>query len=119
MNDGFGGVLLQAQPPAFDPSFLLMMGTIFLIFYLLVIRPESTKRKQLDAAIKGAEKGDQVTTTGGLQGLVTGTTEEVVTVEIAALKSGERVRVKVLRSALSNVSKAADKDKADKKGGDS
>ena len=124
MNDGLGTVLLQGQAAPFDPSFFMMMGSIFLIFYLLVIRPESTKRKQHDAAIKAAEKGDQVVTTGGLQGLITGATDDIVTVEIAALKSGERIRVKVQRSALSSVSKAgkggkAGEEKATKKGGDS
>ena len=109
-------IALQAQPGAFDPSFFLMMGSIFLIFYLLVIRPEGQKRKQHEAAIAAAGKGDTVTTTGGLQGVITGSTEDVVTVEIAALKNGERVRVKIARSALASISKA---DGGDKKGGDS
>ena len=66
MNAIAGGVLLQAESAPFDPSFFLMMGSIFLIFYLLVIRPESQKRKQHEAAIAAAEKGDTVVTTGGL-----------------------------------------------------
>jgi len=106
MTGGLMGVLLQGEAAAFDPSFFLMMGSIFLIFYLLVIRPESNKRKEHEASIAAAEKGDQVVTTGGIQGLVTGTTDDVVTVEIATLKSGERIRIKVLRSALSSISKA-------------
>jgi preprotein translocase subunit YajC len=119
MNSIAGGILLQAESAPFDPSFFLMMGSIFLIFYLLVIRPESQKRKQHEAAIAAAEKGDTVVTTGGLQGVVTGTTDEVVTVEIAVLKSGERVRVKVQRSALASVTKAAKAGDASKKGGES
>ena len=117
MNDGVGTVVLQAQAAPFDPSFFLMMGSIFLIFYLLVIRPESSKRKQHEAAIKAAEKGDQVVTTGGIQGLITGATDDLVTVEIAALKNGERVRVKVQRSAIASMTKG--EDKGGKKGGDS
>ena len=116
-----GTIALQAQPGAFDLNFLLMMGSIFLIFYLLVIRPEGQKRKQHEAAIAAAKKGDQVVTTGGIQGVITGTTDDVVTVEIAALKSGERVRIKVLRSALSSVSGGGDgkdaKSAAPAKGG--
>jgi preprotein translocase subunit YajC len=120
MHDGWAGVLLQAEGAPFDASFFLMMGSVFLIFYLLVIRPESTKRKQHEAQIRSAEKGDQIVTTGGIQGLITGTTDDIVTVEIAALKSGERVRIKVQRSALASITKAADKsEKSDKKGGDS
>ena len=102
------GILLQAEPGAFDPSFFLMMGSVFLIFYLLVIRPESNKRKEHEAAIAAVQKGDTVVTSGGIQGVVTGTTDDIVTVEIATLKSGERVKVKIARSSLSTVTKAAD-----------
>lgn len=111
------GVLLQAQAPGMDGSFFLMVGSILLIMYLLVLRPESQKRKQLEATIKAAEKGDEIVTTGGLQGVLTGTTEDIVTVEIAVLKSGERVRVKMQRSAISSVAKA--ESRVEKKGGDS
>ena len=118
MMDAFtGGVLLQAQPSPMDGSFFLMVGSILLIMYLLVLRPGSQKRKQLEAAIKSAEKGDEIVTTGGLQGVLTGTTEDIVTVEIAVLKSGERVRVKMQRSAISSVAKA--ESRMEKKGGDS
>ena len=67
--------------------------------------------------MQAAGKGDQVVTTGGIQGLITGSTDDIVTLDIATLKSGERVRVKVARSAIQSVSKAGDgADK--KKGGD-
>jgi len=49
--------------------------------------------------LKAIEKGDDIVTTGGLHGKVTGVTDDVLTVEIAVLK-GERVRVKVSRSAI-------------------
>ena len=111
MTDSLGGVLLQAQPGGLDPSFMLMLGSIFLIFYMLVIRPESRRRKEHDASVKGAERGDEVTTSGGLRGTVMGTTDDIVTVEIAKLKSGESVRVKISRSGLSDVSKAKSKAK--------
>ena len=39
-----------------------------------------------EAMIKGIDKGDAVVTAGGLHGKVTGVTDDVLTVEIAALK---------------------------------
>ena len=111
MTDSLGGVLLQAQPGGLDPSFMLMLGSIFLIFYMLVIRPENRRRKEHEGSVKGAERGDEVTTSGGLRGTVMGTTDDIVTVEIAKLKSGESVRVKISRSGLSDVSKAKSKAK--------
>jgi len=78
---------------AFLPLILM-----FAIFYFLLIRPQQKKakaHKQLLAAIK---KGDRVVTSGGLHGLVTGLTDDVVTVEIAP-----KVRVKIARGSISGV----------------
>ena len=56
-----GGSLFQMLVP-----FLLM----FLIFYFLIIRPESRKRKDRERRISGVQKGDTVYTTGGIIGKV-------------------------------------------------
>ena len=102
-----GALLLQAQPGGPDFTFFLMLGVIFAIFYFLVIRPENQKRQEHEDAVKAAGKGDTVTTTGGLKGKITGATDDVVTVEIAHLKSGEAIKVKVAREAISKVEKEA------------
>ena len=119
MNDGVGALLLQADAaPGMGPDFFFMLGSIFLIFYLLVIRPENRRRKEHEEQVKSAGKGDQVVTSGGIQGLVTGATDDVVTLEIATLKNGERVRVKIARTAISNVTRAGEKtEKSDKSEG--
>jgi len=107
-------VLLQAQPaPGGDPiGFLIPMAAIFLIFYFLLIRPQQKQRREHEAMLKAIEKGDQVVTSGGLHGKVTGVTDEVLTVEIAALK-GERVRVKVARPRIDRVDKAKKEGKGE------
>ena len=56
------------------------------------------------AMLSGIEKGDSVIMSGGLHGKVTGVTDDVLTLEIAALK-GERVRVKVSRAKVAGVVK--------------
>lgn len=100
-------VLMQeGAPPAGDLSFLLVMGVIFLIFYVLVIRPQSKKQREHEEALKAIEKGDEVVTMGGLHGKVTGTSDEVLTVELGVLKSGDRMRVKVQRARIDSVVKA-------------
>ena len=101
-----GFVPLQAAGP--DMSFFLMLGSIFFVFYFLVIRPENKRRTEHEDSIKAAAKGDTVVTSGGIQGKVTGTTDDVLTVEIAALKSGEKVRIKVQRSGIQSVLKGGD-----------
>jgi preprotein translocase subunit YajC len=115
-------VLLQAAPAAsiFD-SVLFPLGIMLLIFFFLVIRPQQKRQREQDAMLKSADRGDAVVTNGGLHGKVTGVTDDVLTIEIATLKGGDRVRVKVNRSAVQSVTKAGAKaasknDKNDKSG---
>ena len=121
-------VLLQTEGAGAGPdmSFFLMMGLIFMIFYLLVMRPQQKQQRARDAAIKAAAKGDRVVTNGGIHGVITGVSEDTVTVDIAHLKGGLRVEVEVSRSGLASVvkpgsaeaSEKADKSEKDKKGGE-
>jgi preprotein translocase subunit YajC len=101
-----GLVILQAEAPdGGGPSFFIPMIAIFFIFYFLVIMPQRRGEKQKKALLESIERGDSVVTAGGLHGKVTGVTDDVLTVEIAALKS-DRVRVKVARGRIESVEKA-------------
>lgn len=105
MNTLPAAVMLQAQPGGFDMSFFLMMGSIFFIFYFLVMRPQQKRQKEQEEKLKSAEKGDSVITTGGLHGKVSGASDDILTLDIATLKGGEKVRVRVERSRLDSVTK--------------
>lgn len=107
----------QAAPaPGFDGPFLLMLVTIFAIFYFLILRPQQKKQRALEEAVKSAAKGDQIVTSGGLHGKIVATDEEIVTVEIASLKGGQSVRVQVSRSGIAGVTSSTAKKQ---EGGDS
>ena len=71
---------------------------IFIIFYVLMIRPQQRRVKQHQAAIAAVKKGDEVVTGGGIRGRVTKATDDEVEVEIAT-----GVRVKVIKSTLTHV----------------
>jgi preprotein translocase subunit YajC len=71
---------------------------MFAIFYFLLIRPQQKKAKDHKAMIAAVKKGDRVVSSGGLHGVVTGATDEVVTMEIAP-----KVRVKVSRGSIAGV----------------
>lgn len=78
---------------------------IFVVFYFLLIRPQQKKAKDHQAFLQALKKGDQVVTSGGLHGEITGLTDTIVTLQIA-----DNLRVKVSRpyilgplSAVSNV----------------
>lgn len=96
-------VPLQAAPPAPGPcgdaTALFPMLLIFVIFYVLLIRPQMRRQKEQDRMLKSIEKGDRVVTAGGLHGTVTGIADDVLTLEIGSVK-GERLRVKVDRPRI-------------------
>ena len=78
---------------AFIPLILM-----FAIFYFLLIRPQQKKAKQHREMISSIKKGDRVVSSGGLHGVVTGITDEVVTMEIAP-----KIRVKVSRASVAGL----------------
>jgi preprotein translocase subunit YajC len=75
---------------AFIPLILM-----FAIFYFLLIRPQQKKAKMHREMLSALKKGDKVISSGGLHGVVTGLTDDTVTMEIAP-----KVRVKVSRSSI-------------------
>ncbi len=78
---------------AFIPLILM-----FVIFYFLLIRPQQKKTKQHRELLAALKKGDRVVSSGGLHGVITGLTDDIVTMEIAP-----KVRVKVSRASVSGV----------------
>lgn len=106
MNFLFGFVPLQAQPEGSPFGAFIPIILITGIFYLLLIRPQQKKQKQLEAMIKAIEKGDNVVTTGGLHGKVIGVTDDVLTLDIGGVK-GERIKVKVARARIEQVDAAS------------
>jgi preprotein translocase subunit YajC len=71
---------------------------IFLIFYLLMIRPQHKRMKQHQAAIAAIKKGDEVITGGGIRGKVTKVADEEAEVEIS-----NGVKVRVIKGTISQV----------------
>ncbi|WP_078147908.1 preprotein translocase subunit YajC [Exiguobacterium sp. HVEsp1] len=49
---------------------LLPMILIFVVFYFLLIRPQTKRQKEVQAMQNALERGDSVVTIGGLHGVV-------------------------------------------------
>lgn len=93
-------------PPQGGIVSLLPLILIFVVFYFLLIRPQQKKAKEHAQFLGALEKGQQVVTSGGIQGKVTGLTDTVVTLEIA-----DNVRIKVSRPYIMGAAvTAADKN---------
>lgn len=75
----------EAVPPTVGvQDQLIMLLLIFLIFYFLIIRPQSKKYKQHAEMVKALERGDRVVTGGGVEGKVVRVLEDDrIVVEIA------------------------------------
>ena len=68
---------------------------IYAVFWFLWLGPKRKEQKKLEEWNKQVKKGDEVVTSGGLIGKITGMTDQTVTLEVQ-----EKVRLKVLRSAI-------------------
>ena len=106
--------LAQSSPPAGGPlgqlgSFLPIV-LIFGVFFLLVIRPQQKKAKQLQAMLSELKAGDVIVTQGGIIGKITGIKDQEVTVEVQ-----QGVRLKMLRSSITNKYTPGEATKADAK----
>lgn len=88
-----------AQPSAVE--MFLPFIFIFVIFYFLIIRPQSKRLKSHDAFVKEMKRGDQVITNSGILGTIDGMTDQFVTLEIA---SG--VKIKILRKQIASAASA-------------
>src|SRR5437762_10569708 len=71
---------------------------IFVIFYVLMIRPQQRRVKEHQAAISAVKKGDEVITGGGIRGRVTKVADDEAEVEIA-----QGVKIRVVKSTITQV----------------
>lgn len=95
-------VLAAAAAPSGGAAILvgiLPWIMIFVIFYLLLIRPQQRRVKQHQAMISAVKKGDEVITAGGIRARVTRVIDErEIEAEIA-----QGVKVRIVKSTLSSV----------------
>ena len=93
----------QAAPPTadlFSPSSpIWMMAIIFVIMYVLMIRPQQKKVKQHQEMVKNLRRGDSVITSGGTVGKVT----KVVDDDQIEIEIAQGVRVRQMRNMVTEV----------------
>lgn len=101
---GDGGLLntLFANP-------LIPFLLIGLVFYLLLMRPEQKRKKEMEQLLSNLKKNDRVVTIGGICGTVVNVSSgsNYVTLRV---DDSNNTRVRVLRSAISRVGEPAPSD---------
>ena len=82
-----------------DFAFFVPLVLIFVVFWFFLIRPQQKKMKTHQTMLQSIRRGDKVVTGGGIIGTVAKVAgDDELTVEIT-----RDVRVRVLRSTISNV----------------
>ena len=92
------------MPPQAAPSPVAMFFPImlmFVIFYLLVFRPQSKERRAHQDMVKNLKKYDEVVTAGGMLGTVLNVKPDTVT-----LRVDDNVKVEVEKTAIARLLKA-------------
>lgn len=94
ISDAFAQAAAPAQNDASLLSLLPMVG-ILVLFYFLLIRPQSKRAKEHKQMVETLQRGDEVITNGGILGQIINVSENYAIVEIA---SG--LEVTVLKSSV-------------------
>lgn len=85
-------------------SFFLLIGGMFVIMYLFMIRPQVKKQKEAKTFRDSLKKGDKVVTIGGIHGKVVDMNERTVLIQI----DGAKIRVE--KTALNPAGEASEED---------
>ncbi|MFV1992875.1 MAG: preprotein translocase subunit YajC [Acidiferrobacterales bacterium] len=80
------------------PANIIFLVVLFVVFYFLLIRPQSKRAKEHRNMVGALAKGDEIVTNGGTLGRISGVGEQFITVEIA-----DGIEIKVQRSAVQTV----------------
>ena len=100
-------LMMRAENAAADPStatisptgqllyYLVSFGLVALVIYLFMIRPQSKMEKEAKKLRDNLQIGDEVTTIGGIVGIVVRKNEETGTVVIETGGDRSKIRVKL------------------------
>ena len=77
---------------------LLPMLLIIAVFYMLLIRPQQKRQRQLQETIAQLKAGDRIVTTGGVIGTIT-----TVRDTSFLIRSGEKSILEIARTAVAGI----------------
>ena len=91
-------------------SFLFPLVAIGVLYYFLLHMPQKKRQQEREKMLGAVKKGDEVMTSSGILGTVAGITEKIVTLEIAP-----KVKVRVAKAHISEVTAKSDGGDSDEK----
>lgn len=94
-------------------SYLIFLGALLVVFYLLLVRPQRRRLRQHQDLVSTLEPGDEVVTIGGLIGYIQGIDEDAVRLEIA-----DGCTIRVVKQSIARKTEAAPARTEDDEHGD-
>ena len=89
-----------AQPEANPLALFFPFIMVFAIMYLLIWRPQSKQRKELQSLVENLKKGDKIVTSGGLLGTIAGIQKEYVVIKVG---DNDQNKLEVLKSSITGL----------------
>jgi preprotein translocase subunit YajC len=96
-------LLAQQTAPGFDPTFFIMMGLLFVVFYFFIIRPQRKREDTRRTMIEAVKKGDRIVTVGGIHGTVLKVDDGSLLVEV-----DQNVKLRFDKNAVASVAAKAE-----------
>ena len=88
---------------------LIPLVLMFVVFYFLMIRPQSKQRKERDSMIANLKKNDKVVTSFGLYGIVKQCRPEDPDI-VLCIDENKDVRIRVAKASIATLEKASGGD---------
>jgi preprotein translocase subunit YajC len=82
-------------------SYILPFAVVIVVFYFMLIRPESKRKKSVQKMLSELSVGNEVTTRGGIVGKISAIKDDVITIE----SGKDRTQLQVMRWAVSSTGK--------------
>jgi preprotein translocase subunit YajC len=90
--------LAQAAPGGDPMRTIIMFGILFVVMWVVMIRPQQKRQKELKARQESLKVGDKVVTIGGVHASVNSISEKTI-----SLRVSDNTFVKYDRSAIATV----------------
>ncbi|HMJ92416.1 MAG TPA: preprotein translocase subunit YajC [Candidatus Acidoferrum sp.] len=91
----------QENPTAAMLRTFGLMGGMLVIMYLIIIRPQRKRQKQLETLLKSVKPGDRIVTSSGILGTVISVKDKSVSIRSADSK------FEVLKSTIAEITEKA------------
>jgi len=85
----------EQQSPAF---LFIWLGLMFVIMYVILIRPQKRREQERQAMLRNVKSGDRVLFGGGMIGIISNVGEKSFSIKIA-----DKVKVEVVRGSITQL----------------